>query len=512
MRTIVAGLRVVRRTPAALFPYSIAGAIAAALVAFGAFPAGGGGASAGAAFPLDLYFDLKQAMAFAPAWGWLVAVAAFGILIRSLVLAATLWLASGSAGPFALAWGAAARLAALAALALVPAAGLFYAGVAIRYAPFIWLAALAGVVPSALLARRAVRLEIGNRMVMGKGVPEVTGFVAYAYLIALAGACMSVLADTNRTLAALMLFSLGPIHALFVLGWRRHLEEGTFPGGGVAAATVTAVVLVLLLGNTVFDRNFRNPPPPGRPTAGGTLLILGGVDSTSSTGALANFDGRDLGFAPGKTKVLSYRGPGRSYSAEDTRRSIDRIAGAVSEQVEAAGSPTSLFGHSQAGVILDRMVALGLSLPDRAVVVSSSPPYAPDVDAPRPATKGPGRPGSDLARLLARGIELTGGLPFDIDADASPTKVRFTDTQSAGLPRLNVWALGDSVWLNGDWRRRGEVNVVALSDHVGATRSERTMEAARAFFSGEEVAADDKTWKGWLVTLLRHGLGPWKPE
>lgn len=38
------------------------------------------------------------------------------------------------------------------------------------------------------------------------------------------------------------------------------------------------------------------------------------------------------------------------------------------------------------------------------------------------------------------------------------------------------------------------------------------MVAARAFFSGEEVTGDDNTWKGWLVALLRHGLGPWKPE
>ena len=501
-----------RRTPAALFPYSAAGLVAAVLVAMGAFPAGGGGAAAGAAFPLDLYFDVKQAMAFAPAWGWFVAVAALGVMVRSLVLAGTLWLAADSSGPFAVAWAAAARLGGLAAVALVPAAALFYTGVAIRYAPFVWLAALAGLIPSALFARRAVGLDIGDRPVGGKGVPEVAGFVAYAYLIALAGACMSVLADTNRTLAALMLLSLGPVHALFVLGWRRHLEEGTFPGGGVAAASITALVLALLLFNTVFDRSFRNPPPPGRPTADGTLLILGGVDSTSSTGALARFDGRDLGFAGGKTKVLSYRGLDTSYSAEDTRKDIDRIARAVAQQVEAAGSPTALFGHSQAGLILDRMAALGLALPDRAVVVSSPPPYEPAVDSPRPGESGRGRPGSDLARSLARGVELIGGVPFDIDADASPTHVRFSETGGVGLPRLTVWALGDSVWLNGDWRRRGEINVVAISDHVGATRSERAMVAARAFFSGEEVTGDDNTWKGWLVALLRHGLGPWKPE
>jgi hypothetical protein len=78
-------------------------------------------------------------------------------------------------------------------------------------------------------------------------------------------------------------------------------------------------------------------------------------------------------------------------------------------------------------------------------------------------------------------------------------------------PRLAVWALGDSVWLQGDWRRAAEVNLVAMSDHVGATNDARAVSAARRFFSGGRVAQDSASWRGALAAALRYAFEPWRP-
>jgi hypothetical protein len=119
--------------------------------------------------------------------------------------------------------------------------------------------------------------------------------------------------------------------------------------------------------------------------------------------------------------------------------------------------------------------------------------------------------GGDIARAFSRALDLAGLTPFDVDAPASPTNLEQVVIADPPLPRLAVWALADSVWLEGDWRRPGETNIVALTDHVGATNNGRTAEAAREFLAGRRVADDSASWQGLMVSVLRYAFSPWRP-
>jgi hypothetical protein len=512
MRTLVAGLRALRRAPAAILPLAIEGLMGALLVAFRAFPADGAAAPATAAFPLDVYFDVKQALAYAPGWAWFVAAVGLGVLVRGGVLASTLWLSEGRPGSFATGWWRATKLALVSGLALFPCAALFFVGVAIRYAPFVWIAAVLGLIPAILLTRRAVRLDVGGGEPPGKGVPEAPGWLSYAYLVTAFGAAMTILGRTSPWLAGMLLLLLGPLHALFLLGWREHLARETYPGGGTISVTMTVVVVGALLMFTFYDRMVRTPIPAARAPASGTLLLLGGVDSSSTTGALTELDPRELGFRDSRTVVLSYRADGAAYKAADTRVDLSEVGSAVSQQIASATPPRLLLGHSQAALILDRLLDEGLDGPDRAVLLAAPPPYPPPVSAPAPNLDGTGRPGADVARGFAKLMDWVGWTPFDIDVPDSPVRLARVVAARSDVPRLAIWALGDSVWLEGDWRRPGEVNVVAVTDHVGVTNDERALTTARDFFSGRRIEDDSASWRGFAVALLSHAFAPWRPS
>jgi hypothetical protein len=513
MRTILAGIRALRRTPLATLPLTIEGLIGAMLILMGAIPPTGAGVPSTAAFPLDIFFDLKQSLAFATGWGYFIAAVGLGIIIRSAVIASTLWLSDGRPGSFALAWARAMRLALIAALALLPSAALFFAGVATRYAVFIWFAALLGVVPAALLARLALKLDVGGGDPTGKGVPEVPNFIAYVYLITAFGAAMSVLSDgPGKWAAALLLACLGPIHALFVLGWREHVRTGTFPGGGTIVTVVSALVLVLFFGLTAYDRFIRDPAPVRKAPREGMLLVLGGADSTSRRGALADIDPRLLGYPRSRARQLSYRGAGKPYDVADTRKPLDESARIIAKQIATAPRPRALLGHSQAELIFDRMLKKGTPLPEYGAFLASPPPYPPDVRVPPPDRDGEGRPGGDLTRGISWLLDKVGFEPFDVDSPNSPTNLKTVEVRKASVPRLTVWALGDSIWLDGDWRRAGEINIVALTDHVGVTDNAYAFDSAERFYAGKRVEDDETSWKGVAVGVLKYAFEPWRPE
>lgn len=494
-----------------MVPLALEGVIGAVLVATRAWPGGAASAPSTAVFPIDVYFDVKETLAYAPDWAWFIAAVGLGILVRSAVLATTFWLSEGRPGSLAIGWTRAAKLALSAAAALFPAAALFFVGVAVRYAPFIWLAAVAGLVPAVIFARRGVRLDVGGGEPAGKGVPEVPGWFAYAYVVTAFGAAMTVLGRTSPLLAAAFLLFLGPLHALFLLGWREHLAAETYPGGGTIAVTVTVIVVGGLAALTFYDRVIRSPSPEARAPAAGSLLLLGGVDSSSRTGALTELDPRELGFKDSATTVLTYRSDGAPYAAPDTRRDLDDVARSIASQVEAAAPPRFLVGHSQAGLILDRMYAQGLELPDRSVVISAPPPYPPPVSAPPPGVDATGRPATDVARAFAHVLDWIGITPYSLDVPNAPPQLEKVVARG-GPPRLSIWALGDSVWLDGDWRRPGELNLVAVSDHVGATNNARALSATRDFLEGRRVEDDSASWRGFAVSLLSHAFAPWRPS
>ena len=155
MRTILAGIRALRKTPLAAVPLVAEGILGGILILAGAIPTSAAGVSSTAVFPLDIFFDLKQSIAFGQNWSYVVAALGLAVIIRGGILAATLWLAEGRPGSFALAWARGSRIALIAVFALLPSAALFFTGTATRYAPFIWLGALLGVVAAILIARRA---------------------------------------------------------------------------------------------------------------------------------------------------------------------------------------------------------------------------------------------------------------------------------------------------------------------------------------------------------------------
>lgn len=509
MRTLLAGLRAARRSPLALAPVAAESLVVALLVAGGVFPAGAASATAGAAFPLGLYFDLKQGLAHAPGWGWLLAALALSVPLRGAVLAGTLWLAEEERGPFALAWGRASTLGGWALLALLPGAAMYYTGAVTRYAPFVLAAAPLTFFPAALVAQRAARLDVGGGK-PGKGVPEIAGYLGYGYFVAATGAVLSVLGGPSALLCALAIVAFAPLHALFLLGWRAHLRAGTVPAAGTAATAVTLGAVAVLAGLVVLDRYVHNQVPPRRPGPSGTLLIIGGVDSTSASGALARLDPRDVGFRRHRARLLSYRGAGERYDALDTRRSLDEIARLMAEQIEAAPPPRAVLGHSQAGLIVDRILARRLAAPDAVVDLAAPPPYPPPLSTPPPGENGSGRPGADTARALAGAMRVLGMRPFDIDAPNSPTNLEEVDP-GAAVPRLSVWALLDSVWLEGDWRRKGSINVIALTDHVGVANNARALGLAEDFFAGERVSGDESSWRSILASALRYAFAPYRP-
>ena len=515
MRTILAGIRALRRTPLAAVPLALEGLIGGVLVFAGAVPASAAGVPSTAVFPLDIFFDLKQSLAFGRDWSYVIAALGLAVVIRGAVLAATLWLSEGRPGSFALAWARACRIALIAVVVLFPSAVLFFAASATRYAPFVYVGAILGLVPSILLARRGAKIDVGAGEPEGAGVPEAPNFITYAYVVTAFGAAMSYLVaemSGDEWPAAVILMCLGPVHALFLVGWREHLRNGTYPGGGTIITAISLLLVLALFGLTAYDRFLRDPAPVRTAPRQGMLIVLGGADSTLRTGALADLDPRVLGFPRTSARQLSYKGQGESYGVQDTRGDLLETARIVSKQVRTATKPRSFLGHSQAGLILDRMIARGYPLPERAVLLATPPVEPPDIEIPPPGKPGSGKPGGDMARVLADILDKIGLRPFDVDAPASPTNLRAIEPTGDPIPRLEVWALADSVWLDGDWRRPGEVNIIALTDHVGVTDNAHALGAARDFFAGKKVPDDESSWKGVAVGVLKYAFAPWRPQ
>lgn len=513
MRTILAGIRALRKTPLAAVPLVAEGVLGGLLVLAGAIPSTAAGVPSTAVFPLDIFFDLKQSIAFGQDWSYVVAALGLAIVVRGGVLAATLWLSEGRPGSFALAWARGCRIALIAVIALLPSAVLIFTGVAGRYAPFLWLGALLGLVASILIARSAAKIDVGAGEPQGGGVPEAPNFITYAYIVTAFGAAMSFLSDSNEILAALLLMCLGPLHALFLVGWREHLRAGTYPGGGTIVTVVSVLLVAALFVFAGYDRYIRDPSPVRKAPAKGTLILLGGADSTSKTGALADLDPRILGFPRSNARQLSYAGAGNPYGIADTRKDLGASARVIARQVAIAARPRAFLGHSQAGLILDRMAASNLALPERAVILATPPERPPPVDIPPPDRSGSGRAGGDLARGLSWLMDKVGLQTFDVDAANAPSNLRAADPRRNDTPILAVWALGDSVWLDDDWRRPGDdVNIIALTDHVGVTDNSEALAAAQDFLAGKKVADDESSWKGIAVGVLKYGFAPWRPQ
>jgi hypothetical protein len=489
----------------ALLPLVIENVIAAALVAAGAFPAGASGATAGAVWPADLFFDLKQSLAFGRSWVDVVGALALSSLVRGGVLATSLWLLGGRRRSLAGLWLRCSLLSVAAWLALTPAAVLIISGTAIRYAPLVAAGAVIGTAAAFWLALRAFRLSADG----SSAGPTLSGWIAYAYLIAGTGALREWAAASRPIFwIALLVGALGFVHAFVFVRWATA-GPGRVRHRYVLAGTVLVIVAFLTV--VTYHRLRPGSSPSEVSTRSSHLYLLGGVDSTTDTGALSSVDVRALGWKRSRTVVLSYRSAGRRYTAADTHGDLDDVARVVADQLRRTGEGDALVGHSQAALVVDRALAQGASFPARVAVISPPPPFPSDLDLPPPGVDAPGAPAGDLDRIL---VDILGsvGLPtYDASVPASPVNLRPVIGRDPEVSRLAVWALGDSVWLDGDWRRPGEINVVSLNDHVGAVGDPRTLETAHSFLAGKEVNDDEGSWRGLLVSAIRYTFEPWRP-
>ncbi|HVF54232.1 MAG TPA: hypothetical protein VNC78_11615 [Actinomycetota bacterium] len=499
-------MRLLRQEPLALLPLALQGVAGGVLILIGLWPGRGATATATAVFPLDIYFDMKHLLAEARGWAGFVPMAVVLVALRAAVLAATLW-ASGArpkSGRFLMLWARCARLAFVSAALLFPCAVLFFSGAAMRYAPFIWVGALGGLGASLWGARRAAVIEAG-----GKPAPTVSGYLGYAATLMALSAAMSVLSRSGPVAVALLVASFGPLHCLFFLGWREQVRSPDVDRPGRAAIAVTGIAALVFFGASFYDRALRSPPPVATADTPGRLLLLGGADSTSTTGALTELNPRDVGVGRDRTTVLSYRGPGETYKGSDTRVDLGKVAGVVAEQIEAVRGQALLLGHSQASLILDRLFLSGGRGPDRSVELSPPPPVPPSVTVPPPGRAGRGKPGGDAARVFSGILDLVGLPGFDIDAPSAPVRLEAV-VPKQDRPRLAIWALGDAAWLDGDWRRSDSINLVAFTDHVGVTNDERSLELARRFLQGNDVPGDAAGWRGFVVATMRYVFEPWR--
>jgi hypothetical protein len=336
------------------------------------------------------------------------------------------------------------------------------------------------------------------------------GLLLYAYVLSAGAAALSRLAALSPWLAGALVCLFGVVNAASFLGCAEHARRGMPSRDGRIALALTILGIVWLVGLSIHDRNLARLEPVVS-SKRGALLLLGGVDSTSGSGALVDLDPRVLGFPPAASKLLSYRGPGEPYRAVDTHADLAGVARRVAQQLQGVGRPRDLLGHSQAAVIVDHILGEGLSAPDASAVISPAPRLPPPVGVPEPGHDGRGRVGGDVARALSGGLAFVGFASLHLDAPASPTNLSPVPPASGPSRRLALWALGDSVLLDTDWRRPGERNVVVLSDHVGAVLNARALDAAARWFQRRPVESDESSWRSWLVDVYRYAFEPWRP-
>ena len=482
------------------------GLVGAVLVLSGVFASDPATLPAVGVYPMGLFHDLKQNLAFADGWPIFVLLLMVSVAVRSATVAATYWISEGRVGSLLQPWARMLRWSALSVAVLLPVVVLYLVGTGIRYAPFIWVAGAVGVFGSALLARGAVAMDAGGGLPQTATIPEIGSFLAYGLILSGIGAAVDRFADEPWAWAMTLLV-VGPLSGVMLLGWRERLRAGKRSAFANVVLGLGVAATLVLAGASIYDRLMRNPMPEQDLRRDAELALLQGVDSTDETGALSDFDPRDVGIARGHDRILSYVGVGEPYDAEDTHADLNRTASRIVDQLDELDPPAVVLGHSQASLIMDRAYQQGVPGGLESVVVLAPPPTSPPSLRARSGT-----PGYVAAEGLAAFLDLVGLTPFDIDAPASPMRLQEVEVEAAPVARLAVWALGDSVWLDGDWRRAGELNAVALTDHVGVTKNERALALTTRFFRGEEVPDDESGWRGALAEVLRYSFEPWRPD
>jgi hypothetical protein len=80
------------------------------------------------------------------------------------------------------------------------------------------------------------------------------------------------------------------------------------------------------------------------------------------------------------------------------------------------------------------------------------------------------------------------------------------------IPRLAIFSIDDASWLEGDWRRPGEHNLISLSDHTGITADGYALAATRRFLHDKKVPDDGTMWKSVFLNVINYAFAPWRPQ
>ena len=218
------------------------------------------------------------------------------------------------------------------------------------------------------------------------------------------------------------------------------------------------------------------------------------------------------GSRPRNASLLSYS-DGSRYTKADTRRDLNDVRGGHRRPDRERRATGLDVGHSQAALILDRMISFRRNASRGFGCYLTPTGHRSPSERPGTRRGRSGAPRRGSHRGASRGCSIVSD---SRRTRSTPGRVRRTWAMSClratvGFTRMSVWALGDSVWLDSDWRRENETNLVSISDHVGAVEDLYALDRPRRFFAGDEIGDDEGSWRDALATTLRYTFAPWRP-
>ena len=481
--------------------------------------------------PLDLMTDFRVLLALAP--GWVV----FGIGLPAALAVRVVLLSWLLGGPdrdrllFAL------RFYLLAAVPAFAAAGLFYVASVTLFAALFW----AGVLITLIVLMPLAALPWMRRPTLRAGARSVLGAPKrLAPLLRYLGA-ITLLSVVSAAAPSPLVLALVPVSA--ALSWLTMSalsseRAPTSPAVTVAAARMAGTVLglatlgglaVLALLTATAPGPAPAPPAAAAHPPAGSLLLVGGVDTSSGGGPLALLDPAALGFTCPQVHYFSYAGPGAGaaqgqarcpirtgarYTGRDTLQPAAREVAAFEAQVGALPRPVTVVAHSLGGWITWEAVSAGRAPGvTRVVLVGTFP--AKEVGYPTQGS-GMGAGGRGLLALTAWLSSKTGFSSFDPDAPAAvdwladPARLGqvFARPLPAGVRVLGVFSMFDEPLLpDGPTLPHGEQACAVPEPHPALPYTAQFRDAVRRFLDGLPQPGCS-WWSRAVGPPLRHLSAP----
>ncbi|WP_334144530.1 hypothetical protein [Rhabdothermincola sp.] len=216
-------------------------------------------------------------------------------------------------------------------------------------------------------------------------------------------------------------FTYAAAYLLSVDPDRRGLRVGRRIVAATGALLVTVTVAVATGPARPVERD-----RPGAPRSG-SLMLMGGIDSSSGSSPLLSLVPGSVGFTCEQTFFFSYAGPGSGqpegraacpirtgapYTGVDTYRSIDELVRFLVEQIEPLPPPVTLIAHSQGVWVVLVALSAGL-LPTVSDVVLVGALTDNPIGYPPRGGHAPGRVGTEVLDGVGALARLTSFSRFD---------------------------------------------------------------------------------------------------